>query len=145
MIAEKLATMPEGRPKKTVENSTVSTSSAAMLLNVSRDSVQQARKVRTDGNESLIFAQPFWAKNSQDRFGRLGWCHIPPSLRGLIWTKKRTFQRAGKCLNSIAFQKGAADTKTCRRCGANIGTTKRPWQGQTCPTKANPLVQSLHQ
>jgi ParB-like chromosome segregation protein Spo0J len=47
MIAEKLATLSEGRPKKTVENSTVSTETAAKTLNVSRDSVQQARKVRT--------------------------------------------------------------------------------------------------
>ena len=56
MIAEKLATMPEGRPKKTVENSTVSTSSAATLLNVSRDSVQRARKVRTEAVPEVVAA-----------------------------------------------------------------------------------------
>jgi N6-adenosine-specific RNA methylase IME4/DNA-binding transcriptional regulator YdaS (Cro superfamily) len=48
MIAEKLATMPEGRPKKTPKNLGVSQTDAATMLNVSHTSVEQARKVRTE-------------------------------------------------------------------------------------------------
>ena len=56
MIAEKVANMPKGRPKKNVENSTISDGEAAKQLNVSRDSIQQARKVRTTGTPELATA-----------------------------------------------------------------------------------------
>ncbi len=56
MIAEKLATQPEGRPPKTPANAVVSQESASKLLNVSEDSIQRARKVRNDAVPEIVAA-----------------------------------------------------------------------------------------
>jgi len=47
MVAEKLANLSEGRPELTAQNCAVNQSEAAKQFNVSRRSVQEARKIRT--------------------------------------------------------------------------------------------------
>ena len=54
MVASRLANMSEGRPSKTAEISAVSQPAAAQMLNVSRESVQFAKKVLDQGSEELI-------------------------------------------------------------------------------------------
>lgn len=56
MIAEKLADMPPHRPKKSTENSALSQKEAAKQFKVSEDSIQQARKVRTDAVPEVVEA-----------------------------------------------------------------------------------------
>lgn len=56
MIAAKLASLEEGRPKKTAQFCAVSQDQAADLLNVSRRTVQDAAKVRREGVPELVRA-----------------------------------------------------------------------------------------
>ena len=56
MVAAKIANLGEGRPKETAGIQAVSQSNAAELLNVSRDSVHQARKVQQQGTPELVKA-----------------------------------------------------------------------------------------
>jgi N6-adenosine-specific RNA methylase IME4 len=53
MVAARLATAPEGRRKKTAQNYAVSQDEAAVLLNVSRRGVQQAKAVLDKGISEL--------------------------------------------------------------------------------------------
>jgi N6-adenosine-specific RNA methylase IME4 len=54
MVADRLATMPEGRPTKTAQICAVSQEKAAELLHVSRRGVQSARTVREHGTQELV-------------------------------------------------------------------------------------------
>jgi hypothetical protein len=54
MVAAKIATMAEGRPRETASIDAVSQPQAAELLNVSRMSVQRAKNVQASGDEKLI-------------------------------------------------------------------------------------------
>lgn len=56
MVAARLATMGEGRPKETAPIGAVSQPEAADLLNIARRSVQRARVVLDDGTPELIAA-----------------------------------------------------------------------------------------
>ena len=56
MVADRVATMGEGRPKSTAEISAVSQTAAAEMLNVSRESVVMARKVQEKGSAELAAA-----------------------------------------------------------------------------------------
>ena len=56
MVAARLATLGEGRPKVTASNEAVTQPDAAGLLNVSRPSVQRARSVLATGTPDLIAA-----------------------------------------------------------------------------------------
>jgi hypothetical protein len=56
MIAEKFATMQEGRPKKTTQNLGVSLAVAAKMFGVSHTLVEQARKVRREAIPEVIEA-----------------------------------------------------------------------------------------
>ncbi len=56
MVAAKIANMPPHRPKEKCLNSSTSQTEAANLLNVSRFSVQQAKKVETDAVQEIVAA-----------------------------------------------------------------------------------------
>jgi hypothetical protein len=56
MVAAKVATLTVGRPKGTAGIHAVSQTRAGKMLNVSRDSVQKARRVRAKGAPELVKA-----------------------------------------------------------------------------------------
>lgn len=53
MVADNIANLDEGRPGKTASIDAVSQSKAAEMLNVSRESVQRAHKVKSTGTPEL--------------------------------------------------------------------------------------------
>lgn len=82
MIANALATLPEGRPTKTASIEAVSQEQAADLLQVSRSSVQRAHAIRTqgapeihqavvDGTLTVSSAEPLMALPPEDQLAAL--------------------------------------------------------------------------
>lgn len=84
MIAAKLANLAVGRPAETVEFSTITQAGAAELMNVSRDTVNCAKRVLREGNPDQI-------KGVED--GRLGCKTVARELRKITPGKTPSIAR----------------------------------------------------
>jgi hypothetical protein len=88
MVAAKIATMTEGRPRETASIDAVSQTQAAKLLNVSRMSVQRAKKVQESGDIKLV-ADVESGKVTVSAAAQHVAASITPTCAGLLPKQKR--------------------------------------------------------